>query len=376
MVLIAHVSCGIDNGDASEIRTKFIKKGLEEHGYNFKTISYCYNNGSRHVSESFRYLSQDKNNHHWLKKIFVFPILLLFELIRIHRFPKYMLVDKLPVYLSVPVFIFSRLFKKKIILIVNEFPNAFIYKKKLSLKSILEYISLKLLGFGTEVIIVISREHESIYRSYANKRCKFIVLPILMDTSLEYTPVKLNNKIKHIVYAGAISESNGVELLIESSKVLIDNLVPHHLTIIGPGISKLYIDKLNKKINDLGIESVVDILPPISNNDVINLLRQSDILVIPKLSDQRSIGYIPSKLGDFLFTGRPVICSKLGEISNYVVHGKSGFLVSPDSVFELSSCIRDVILKYAEFESVGLEGMKVARAFDYRTQCDRLLHLL
>ncbi|SPY79326.1 glycosyltransferase [Providencia rustigianii] len=111
-----------------------------------------------------------------------------------------------------------------------------------------------------------------------------------------------------------------------------------------------------------------------SNTETISILNTADILVIPKIEDSRSIGYIPSKLGDFLFTGKPVIATSLGEIPKYIINEESGYLIQPDSEISLANCIEKIILNYTTAKKIGKNGRYLTKHFDYLTQSKNILN--
>ncbi|WP_404970336.1 glycosyltransferase [Vibrio campbellii] len=378
LLLIGHISSGSDSGDASEIRTRFIKKGLEETGCHFRTISYKFEQGVETRVDNHTNLYSKvklKGKLLLLYKALLAPWVLFFKLLMLRTYAEKIVVDRLPIYLSIPVFLFSILFRKKTILILNEFPQRLIHSEH-SLRSVSEDFSLWVLGKVCCVLIIISREHEKVYKQYIRKKSKTIVLPILMDCKKKSHLKEGENTPKRVIYAGALSESNGVSLLVKATKKLIDAGVDHHLTIVGPSVSQQYTDELNEMVKNYNLDSVVEILPPKTNLEAIKLLSESDVLVIPKLDDQRGVGYIPSKLGDFLFTGNPVVCSRLGDVPDYITDLENGFLIEPNSVDSLSKCISEIISDYDYFKYIGEEGIKVALNFDYRKQCQGLSRVL
>ncbi|EOV9323303.1 glycosyltransferase [Vibrio parahaemolyticus] len=378
LLLIGHISSGSDSGDASEIRTRFIKKGLEETGCHFKTISYKYERGEEARTDGLDNLySKVKLNGKLLViyKALLAPWVLFFKLLKQRTYAEKIVVDRLPVYLSIPVFLFSIFFRKKTVLILNEFPQRLIHSEH-SLRSMSEDLSVWALGKVCDVLIIISREHEKVYKQYVRKKSKTIVLPILMDCEKNSNSNIDENTPRRVIYAGALSESNGVTLLVKAAKQLIEVGVEHRLIILGPSASQQYTDELHEMVKNYNLGSVVEILPPKTNLEAVKLLSESDVLVIPKLDDQRAVGYIPSKLGDFLFTGKPVVCSHLGDVPDYITDGVNGFLVKPDSIDSLTECLSKIISNYDELKKVGYEGFNTSKEFDYRNQCERLNNIL
>ena len=61
------------------------------------------------------------------------------------------------------------------------------------------------------------------------------------------------------------------------------------------------------------------------------ILCSSDLLVSSQPDSLRAKGGFPTKLVEYLASGKPVLFTDVGEISNYLIDGENGFLVPPES---------------------------------------------
>jgi len=95
-----------------------------------------------------------------------------------------------------------------------------------------------------------------------------------------------------------------------------------------------------------------------NTDEIPNLLGKSDCLIMTPQKDFDSGGF-PTKLGEFLATGKPVICSKVSEIP-YYLDNNSAILVEPQNHEELTKTILSVIEDYQSFIRIGENGKKVA----------------
>jgi glycosyltransferase involved in cell wall biosynthesis len=82
----------------------------------------------------------------------------------------------------------------------------------------------------------------------------------------------------------------------------------------------------------------------------------------------------PTKLGEYLATGRPVVVTRTGEIGSYLVDGKSAYLAEPGNVKDIARQIDAVLSNPDAARVVGEAGRKVSiECFDWRVHKDELV---
>ena len=132
-----------------------------------------------------------------------------------------------------------------------------------------------------------------------------LIIEGISNSSFKNKFIKTGNKKKKIVYTGKTNESFGVLSLVEAFK-LIDN-PNYELHIYGCGDSDDYLKK--EAHNNIFFHGFVD---SIKINDVIE---NADVLVNPRKNNETYTKYsFPSKLMDYIATGRPIVCYKLDGI--------------------------------------------------------------
>ncbi|CAN5539119.1 hypothetical protein BH09MYX1_BH09MYX1_07800 [soil metagenome] len=67
--------------------------------------------------------------------------------------------------------------------------------------------------------------------------------------------------------------------------------------------------------------------------------RAASALIAPLHDDDRSRARFPSKLADYLYSGRPFVSSSIGEVGAYLVDGENAFLCRPDDPASLGEAI-------------------------------------
>ncbi len=105
--------------------------------------------------------------------------------------------------------------------------------------------------------------------------------------------------------------------------------------------------------------------------------REAAGLLIPLRDDVRSRARFPSKLGEYLASGRPVVTCLAGEVRRFLLDGATAYIATPDDVGAFADKIIDVLDDAAKAAAVGAAGrLAVEELFSYREQGGRFAGLL
>jgi glycosyltransferase involved in cell wall biosynthesis len=107
--------------------------------------------------------------------------------------------------------------------------------------------------------------------------------------------------------------------------------------------------------------------------ELLTLYSQASALLIPLFDDPASRARFPTKLGEYLAAGRPVVSNPVGEIDRFVRDGETAFMSPAGDVTAYGNRIRDVLNDAVSAHAVGRAGRRLAEEkFDYRLQGPRL----
>lgn len=134
-----------------------------------------------------------------------------------------------------------------------------------------------------------------------------------------YLDVKEDEKI--ILFVGRLALVKRVDILIESTKILSKYGYKIRTIIIGDGPYK----EMYKRM--AGKDKNILFLGRICKNDLPAYYAASDIFVLPSLSEG-----LPTVLLEAAASGKPIVASNVGGISDIVRHKSTGFLVEPGDV--------------------------------------------
>ena len=103
----------------------------------------------------------------------------------------------------------------------------------------------------------------------------------------------------------------------------------------------------------------------------------ADVLVMTRSRDLESDASYPSKLTEFLATGKPVVSVNVGEIDNHITDNVHGYLVEPGDIKGLTDKLNLIFNNYEAASLVGKQGKKLTETvFNYNVQAKRILDFI
>lgn len=224
------------------------------------------------------------------------------------------------------------------------FPNKFTFWSK-PVFSLLEKWSFN----QADCINLVSKGFESYFeKRYPNKHLswftngidKEFILPIPSAENLQQAPKPIK-----VLYAGNIGEGQGLHLIIPLLAKQMQSSV--HFKVIGDGGRKALLEIELEKWNC----SNVEIVAPISREELINEYQKADVLFL-HLNDHNAFKKVlPSKIFEYAATGKPIWAGLCGysarfvtsEITNAVVFSPCDSMDAVLKFNKLSLCVQDRI---------------------------------
>lgn len=159
---------------------------------------------------------------------------------------------------------------------------------------------------------------------------------IYNGSPISIEPVKsLTGPVNKLVCVGRLSPEKGFETALHALKLLQPAHPTLQLTIAGGG--PLYA-VLAELINELGLNSQVNLLDYVPPPDVDTLIDQNDVVLMP--STYESFGLVALEAS---LRGRPVIAGCVDGLKEVVLHGETGLLVPPEDPVALAEALRQLI---------------------------------
>jgi glycosyltransferase involved in cell wall biosynthesis len=118
-----------------------------------------------------------------------------------------------------------------------------------------------------------------------------------------------------------------------------------------------------KQIEKLNLSEKIHYGGEINRNAIPSILLNAKLLVLPRPDSKQAQGGFPTKLGEYLASGKPVCATRVGEIPDYLIDNESVFFAEPGSVDSFADAISRSMNNPNQSIKVGLNGKKVAETY-------------
>ncbi len=176
-------------------------------------------------------------------------------------------------------------------------------------------------------------------QQFAQDHPKLIQKVVVIYNGVDESKFKpSNNKYDKFtcLYIGRVDREKGVDTIIEVANKLIDEkgITNIEFLIIGNGIQS-HINDFKTQISKYNLDSVVKMLGPKRNDELIEFYQKSHLFIFPT---RREEGH-PMTISEAFCSGLPVIATKKGGLVELIDNNLNGYLVNENDVIKLSSLI-------------------------------------
>lgn len=163
----------------------------------------------------------------------------------------------------------------------------------------------------------------------------------------------------YIAFTGSLSnQKDGVLYLIEAFERVVNNKVDIDLVIAGFG-STQEINAVNEMLKNKTIASKVIFLQNVPSCDIPSIINNAKLLVLSRpYSLQAQYGF-PTKLVEYLATGKPVLATAHGDMRIFMREKENSFLLDSVTPEHIAEKIIEVLSNYQQAKKVGIEGQRL-----------------
>ena len=217
--------------------------------------------------------------------------------------------------------------------------------------------------------------------AHVRRGAQVIVVPILVDVE-EFRPAEDEPVISEtrIAYCGSLSHPQSVSV-VEAFAAVAEEFPDLTVQLIGAARRPEAEEELRELARRLGVEGRVEFAGRVPRQQLIRLLRSARVLVLPRpkgaQAEAAAEAALPTKVGEYLAAGRPVVASAAGDLARYLTDGVDAFLTPSGDTGAFAERLRYVLKHPAEALEVGARGRETARReFDPITQGARILDFI
>jgi glycosyltransferase involved in cell wall biosynthesis len=198
-----------------------------------------------------------------------------------------------------------------------------------------------------------------------------------------------------ILFVGRISPEKGLHTLLEAFAAVAGRLDDVDLVIAGPHAALtpdfltslssdamvhellrfydrsgacLYPAHLEALLDRHGLRDRVRFLGALSQQELVGVYQQADVVVNPSLSESFGISVVEG-----MASGLPVVGTRVGGMCETIVDSVTGHLVAPEAPEALAEALLAILTDADRLRAMGSEGRRRAvRHFSWRARADRL----
>lgn len=246
------------------------------------------------------------------------------------------------------VSIIARLKGNRLIAERNEYPKAILSGRKWRI-FIFRFAILWWQYRLLDGLFLMTDELIHFYSPFTRRKCIVQKLPMTVDFDRFNFVETEKTDAQYIFYAGSFSQKkDGILSLIIAFHSICNRLPGVELWMASSSKNKEEMEKVKKLVLSMGLKEKVKIFSELDRREIPKYMCNSLMLVLPRPESKQAQGGFPTKLGEYLASGKPVIVTKVGEIPKLISDDEVFFISPNDLLNELKAKIQYVFENYKE----------------------------
>lgn len=310
----------------------------------------------------------------WLWPKWLFLIWYIYKIIKIEKIEKIIVAQILPI--GTAVWLLNKFYKISYLASCHGMDIKIPQKNPRKLKLIKKIIS-KADGFIANSNYT---KNELIkLGAYQNKIT--VIYPAANISGDNYKSLNISQPFQHISASGnkiiltvaRLVERKGIDMVIKSLPKVLKNISDLEYWIVGAGHDQNRLKKLAQE-NDL--KEKVKFFGAVSEKKLKEFFASCDLFVLPAREidgDVEGFGIVFLEAGIF---GKPVIGGRSGGMSESILDEKTGFLVDPLNINEISDKITLILQDKNLAQRMGKANQSHAKNFTWKKSTEKLIEIL
>ncbi len=207
------------------------------------------------------------------------------------------------------------------------------------------------------------------YKKRVGDKIPIIMIPVSTVIDDNMSKKKKYFDVIRFCYSGTFGNKDGVDTLIRAFEKFNEKYSNTELLMIGAGSNLQNILNMttNKNIKYCGclVEEYND------------FIRNTDVLFMTRVGSVYASAGFPYKLGEYLSTANPVVCTDVSDISFYLQNDTDCLIIKPEDEDELFKAMEFFVKNPERAFEIGYNGYKKAKKyFNAKTNAETLNKLM
>lgn len=229
-----------------------------------------------------------------------------------------------------------------------------------------------------DTLIVISDALKKDFSANGVESGRIRVVNMTVDPSRFVGLNKHKSVNRYITYCGsAFNDKDGVDELIKAFFIVSKQVEDVRLRIIGKNPSPDDDSGNLQMIKELEIADRIEFTGHVDYKMIPQMLMDATVLALDRPDSLQAQCGFPTKLGEYLITGNPVVVTKVGDIPLFLKDGESALLANERDPEDFASKLIWVLRHPDESAVIGEKGKEVANEyFNADIETEKLIKIL
>lgn len=204
---------------------------------------------------------------------------------------------------------------------------------------------------------------------------KIIHIPVLVEflklskNSVQAIP-KLNNR-RYFLHSGTLMEKDGVEFLVKAFDLVARLEEEVFLVFTGKHSKEKQLEITS--FADDAIKSRILFIGFLEEDELIWAYQNAEALLCCRSNSRYAHFGFPTKIAEYLASGRPVITNEVGDVNLYLKHLETAYISETENPQSIAEAMKLVLNDPGTATLIGIKGQEVARAkFYYKNYVQEL----
>lgn len=258
---------------------------------------------------------------------------------------------------------------------IDEYPIFVRSPSKFKSSYIYKWIYLNYFFKMFDGYIIMTKTLVNYYTRYIIDKNKIIHIPMTVELE-RFSPKVIGNinVENRITYLGndPKGKKDGVDILVKAFCLIARKYPDIKLTIVGNVHCKV-----KTEANLSPFSKRIHFIHSLSRENVPTYLAASRVLCLSRPNNKQAEGGFPTKLGEYLASGRPVVITNVGEIKEYLVNNQNSIIADNDTPEEFASRLDYAMNNEDIANEIGVRGKETAfKEFNYQNYSKQLYEFL
>ena len=170
----------------------------------------------------------------------------------------------------------------------------------------------------------------------------------------------IDSQYKDIVFVGSMyGDKDGVYYLLEAFLKIYKDYPNSRLILIGDNTRVLQMQRVNNILSKMPYSDRIIFTGQLDRKSVIEKINSAYCLVLSRPNNIQAKYGFPTKLGEYLSTGKPVIVTSVGDVPLFLRDGENAYIAKPDNVDAFANKLNECLSDSIKASFIGKKGKEL-----------------